>query len=245
MPDFPRLKNAPIQEGLIDLRTSFDSTPSERDLQMVAEELRATYPESSALQGLSTQIQLSDAGLSQHSLSPYRGVLLQSSDKSFVFQAQVDGFTLSKLRPYTNWNDLQTEAKRVWTVFEKHTAPTIVNRVAVRYINSFELPGPITNLRDYFEAPPELPAQLPQGLSSYLVRYQVPDADTGATVLLTQTMDEGAQNRMQFLIDIDVFKTAELDVNKKEWWELLALLRELKNRVFFASLTPKTRKRFE
>ena len=243
--DFPTLKNAPIQEGLIDLRTIFESPPTEHQFKAVAEELRAEYPESSSLQHLSALFQVSGEGHSQQSTTQYRGVLLQSADKAFVFQAQVDGFTVSRLRPYTNWDDLLIEAKRLWVIYEKHTKPTTVNRVAVRFVNCFDLPEPIPNLSDYFEAPPEVPTNLPQYLSNYLIRYQLPDPDTGATIFLTQSMDEIASNRKQFIIDIDAFKTTEFDITKQQWWQLLTQLRDIKNRVFFASLTQKTLDRFK
>ena len=242
--DFPTLKNAPVQEGLIDLRATFSTVPVERNFQAIAADLTAFYPEAVAIQGAEMQIQISDAGLSQQALTSYRGILLTSKDKGFVFQAQVDGFTLSRLRPYSTWDELFAETKRLWNVYEKHTKPTTVSRIAVRYINSFDLPGPIANLRDYFEAPPELPPKLPQGLSNYLVRYQVPDTETGATVILTQTMEESSNERISFVVDIDAFKLADFDAARQEWWELLSQLRAVKNQVFFASLTEKTLERF-
>lgn len=238
------LKNAPIQEGLIDLRTLFDAPPTGRAFEAISNELRATYPESSPLQQLTAHFQVGDAGHSQGATTQHRGMLLQSADKTFVFQAQVDGFTVSRLRPYTTWDDLLSEAKKLWLVFEKHTQPVTVNRVAVRYINCFELPEPIQNLSDFLQAPPDLPASLPQHLSNYLTRYQLPDPDTGATISLTQSMDDTGNNRKQFTIDIDAFKNAEFEAYRHEWWQLLDQLRHLKNRVFFASLTERTLDRF-
>lgn len=240
MSDYPTLKNAPIQEALIDLRAIFESPPDESAFEGIIEELRERYPDNSPIQKFTTHIQIGDAGQSQRSTTQHRGVLLQSVDKSFVFQAQVDGFTLSKLRPYTKWDDLLEEAKRLWAIYEKHTNPLTVNRVAVRFVNCFDLPEPISNLKDFFEAPPELPPKLPQHLSNYLVRYQIPDTETGATVLLTQSMDEVASNQKQFIIDIDAFRATEFDVKKQQWWQLLTQLRSLKNRVFYSSLTPRT-----
>jgi uncharacterized protein (TIGR04255 family) len=245
MPNYPTLKNAPIQEGLIDLRTLFEHPPTEREFKAIADELHSEYPESSSLQGFSAQFQLSEAGLSQQSTAQYRGLLLQSAEKTYVFQAQVDGFTISRLRPYTNWGDLLTEAKRLWAIYEKHTGPIAVKRVAIRFVNCFDLPEPIASLDEFFQAPPKLPDKLPQHLSNYLIRYQIPDPDTGATILLTQSMDEVAENRKQFIVDIDAFKDAEFLVKTQEWWQLLGQLRDIKNRVFFASLTPLTLERFK
>jgi len=46
------------------------------------------------------------------------------------------------------------------------------------------------------------------------------------------------------LLDVDVFKIANFDVNSKEYWELLAQFRTLKNTAFFGSITEKTKELF-
>jgi uncharacterized protein (TIGR04255 family) len=237
MTQYPTLTKAPIQEGLIDLRLTFAAPPTQREFDFIRLDLEKTYPESLPLQAHSAEFRVDNEGISQQHKTLYRGLLLTSAAKTFVFQAQIDGFTLSHLRPYSTWPEFVTEAQRLWKIYLLHTKPLSVNRIAVRFINSFELPGPIADLKEFFSAPPELPEALPQGLSSYLVRYQIPDVESGATVLLTQTMEDAGNDRAAFVIDIDVFKTEEYDVATEGFWEFLELLRNLKNRVFFSSVT--------
>ncbi len=242
--EYEVLSNAPVREGLIDLRVNFGSTPTQDNFRSIAEELKDAYPECSTLQGIGAHFEFNDSGVTQSALTTYRGVLLTSRDRTFVFQAQVDGFTVSRLRPYTEWKDLLDETRKLWTVFSAHTQPVAVTRIAVRYVNSFELPGPISNLREYFEAPPELPSKLDFGVSSFLSRLQIPDPETASTVLLTQTMEGSTSELYSFVFDIDVFRVQEFETSQQRWWDELQKLRNLKNRVFFSSLTPKTIGRF-
>jgi len=47
------------------------------------------------------------------------------------------------------------------------------------------------------------------------------------------------------LLDIDVFRTAELPVDDEEIWKVMEQLREEKNQVFEASITPRARELFK
>ena len=63
------------------------------------------------------------------------GRRLELKQGPYVLQCRLTGFTLSRLSPYGEWNDLRTEARRLWTEFRKHIERVTVNRIAVRYIN--------------------------------------------------------------------------------------------------------------
>ena len=123
---YPTLKNAPIQEGLIDLRATFGSIPTELTFKAIGSDLIDSYSEGVAIQGAEMQFQFSDTGLFHHAATSYRGLMLTSKDSGFVFQAQIDGFTLSRLRPYSTWNQLFDEAKKLWNVYAKHAEPSSV-----------------------------------------------------------------------------------------------------------------------
>ena len=78
----------------------------------------------------------------------------------------MDGFTFSRLKPYETWENLRDEAYRLWQKYREITSPEII-RVALRYINKLEFPLPIKNFSDYLTAAPIVPAELPQGVSSF------------------------------------------------------------------------------
>ena len=72
-----------------------------------------------------------------------------------IAQFRVDGFTFSKIAPYTTWGEVSSEALRLWKVYVEVAKPRQVSRVAVRYINRMRLPN-VKDLGEYLEAPPQV-----------------------------------------------------------------------------------------
>jgi uncharacterized protein (TIGR04255 family) len=68
----------------------------------------------------------------------------------------VDGFSASKLAPYTDWHDLRTQARDLWAKYRKATDPVLITRLALRYINRIDIPLPISDLKEYMRTIPEI-----------------------------------------------------------------------------------------
>ncbi len=173
---------------------------------------------------------------------------MESSDSQFVFQAQLTGFTLSRLKPYETWESLVHEAHLAWESYVKVAAPTVITRVAVRYINRVEIPlSAFGQFEDFLTAGPNVPEPLPQGVAEFLSRVVVHEPATGAAVIITQALEpENPTNRTApVILDIDVFKQTEFAVESNDYWELLDRFRILKNDVFFSCLTPKALELFK
>lgn len=185
-----------------------------------------------------------ESGNSQTSqASAFAGIKFQSEDRTFVFQAQTDGFTLSKLPPYQSWDDLINEAKDIWLKFNMYMKPQSLHRVACRYINQFEVPVGSFELSEYLVSAPEIPAGLPQAVNRYFLQQEIPAGD-GAVVILTHALQPSTPTAVAFILDVDVSKNSTYDVVKEEWWKDLESLRILKNQFFFMSITEKTRELF-
>lgn len=230
-----KLANPPIEEGLIDLRVVFEAAPGADVFSAIDEELKSTYPVAEDLHRYEASFQFKEGTTAGNSSSQFAGRKYNSANGKFVFQAQIDGFTVSRLRPYLDWVELAAEAKTLWSVYQRHTRPKSVIRVATRFINRFDIPAQVFDFDDYFTAAPVVPTALPQGLSNFLVRLEIPDPESRSTILLTQAMD----GLTGFVIDIDVFKQTDLETAGEEWWAELEVLGDLKNRIFFSIVTEK------
>jgi uncharacterized protein (TIGR04255 family) len=51
-------------------------------------------------------------------------------------------------------------------------------------------------------------------------------------------------NKVPLIFDIDVFREAAFDVKGEELWQAFEKLRDLKNNIFFKSITPKAKELF-
>src|SRR5262249_54904880 len=102
-------------------------------------------------------------------------------------QFRVDGFTFSKLDPYTTWEAVFSEADRLWRVYVQTAQPVEISRLAVRYFNLLRLPAP-ARLGESLEAPPVLPPPIPQTIREFLMRAVVDDGN-GASAILVEAVE--------------------------------------------------------
>jgi uncharacterized protein (TIGR04255 family) len=72
--------------------------------------------------------------------------------------------------------------------------------------------------------------------------------DIDAAAFVTQALESSLDNKVQVILDIDVFKepkTADWEASDVQTWGKLEEMRNFKNRIFFASITEKTAELFE
>ncbi len=184
-----------------------------------------------------------DAQATSHAVTRGLGYRYQSSDDKWVVQFRLDGMTVSRLAPYTTWEELFAEAQRMWGVYSHVALPEGVSRVATRFINNLRLP-----MRDgdpfeaFLTAAPQVPSGLPQSLMAFLQRVVVYSADLEASAIITQYWQPGADTaseRVPVILDIDAYREASFPSDGSEIWDYLTRLRTFKNQVFFESLTDK------
>jgi len=178
------------------------------------------------------------------------GWRLDCDKTHYVLMCTVSGFTLSRLSPYGDWTELQTEARRWWTGFCARVTPQRAVRLAVRYINAITLPTPVNDFADYLVSPPVVPTELPQAVSGFLQRTTIPDPANNCVSIVTQALeglpDVDAPPQVTVLLDIDVFRIVRLSCQDDERiWSELDELRVQKNKVFFSHLTERTVEMFE
>ena len=172
----------------------------------------------------------------------HTGYVFTSTDKKQVLQARFDGFTFSRLAPYREWESFRDEARRLWTVYRERTSPAEVLRLAVRYINRFDLPGPNTELKDFFRTTPEISPDLPQTLSSFFLRVVIPQDDLNGQLLINQTIIPPASpDAVSVVLDIDLFRDTEVPDREDGIWQFFEQLHDRKNDVFEACITDRAR----
>jgi uncharacterized protein (TIGR04255 family) len=236
------LRNAPIKEALIDLRTREHRDLEMHQLERIRSRLEPDYVKKGPIVELRTDITVSKEGRSVgETKSRELGIRLHSRDEKYVAQFSREGFTFSRLVPYETWGKLVEEAQRLWAVYVECVHPEAVNRVAARFINNLQLPmQPGEHFEEYLTTPPQVPAALPQHVLEFLQRIMIHDTNTGLRAIVTQLLQGGVWNdRVPVILDIDVFCQFELAPEAPDVWSYLEKMRDFKNRVFFESLTEK------
>jgi uncharacterized protein (TIGR04255 family) len=242
--------NAPITEALIDIRVKLPPQTNLAKLAVFHDAIKQRYPAKQERVSWRGHIEVKASPVAQVSQSAAGGpdgYLFTSVDGRQVVQARLDGFTFSRLKPYDKWESLRDEARELWQHYIRIASPETVTRIALRYINRIEIPLPIRDFKEYILTTPEIAPDLPQGLGSFFMRLVIPDAQTQAVAVVTETVEpiEESSNRLPLIFDIDVFRMAAFDVTGKALWETLDQLHDLKNDIFFKSITPKAKELFQ
>lgn len=239
-------RNAPITEALIDIRVQLPQTVSLADLEKLHSVIQKDYPQKRTRTMWEGSFQLKGEGepiKTDH--SQVDGYLFLSSDARQVVQFRLDGFAFSRLRPYSKWEEVYAEAKRLWEIYRAETKPNLVQRVATRYINAIEIPSKRFDTKDYLTCPPTIPKELPQTLGHFFTRLVIPFPDNGVTAIVIQTPWEKPDPiNSTVILDIDAFVEVSLESKDQKIGEILAILRKVKNDIFFSSLTDKAKDLF-
>ncbi len=241
--------NAPITEALLDIRVKLPPETSLATLASFQEGIKQRYPSRQERLAWEGHLEIKStpvARVSQTAAGGPDGYLFTSADGRHVAQARLDGFTFSRLKPYNTWEALRDEAKGLWQHYIKVASPESVTRIALRYINRIEIPLPIQDFKEYILTTPEIAPDLPQGLNSFFMRLVIPDAKTQAAAIVTETVEpiDESSNRLPLILDIDVCRLAAFSVQDETLWETFEQLHDLKNEIFFKSITPKAKELF-
>ncbi len=237
------LNNAPIVEALIDIRVKLPSDINVAKLQALHPLVDELYPQVQELKKGSVTIKAGEAFEAATGDIRHIGYRYFSKDKKQILQSRLDGFTLSRLKPYETWDALREEAERLWQLYVSIASPEVITRVALRYINRIEIPfSSLKDFGEYLTALPQIPPELPTEISSFLTRLVMPEPALGATAIIAQALEPVInQDIVPVILDIDVFKEGEFDIDSKEAWDTIDKLRNFKNDIFFKSITEQTK----
>jgi uncharacterized protein (TIGR04255 family) len=233
------LNKAPIVEAVIDIRVFREPVVSPSTFAGLTPSIGQKYSAVESIHSFETRFGIESGRL----IDPAQrradlGWRYQAGTE--VVQFRVDGFTFSKLEPYTTWEEVFGEAFRLWEVYIGLAKPAQLSRIAVRYINRMRVSGS-RNISDFLEAPPMLPPPIPQILREFLTRVHVADEPRGSAAVVVQALEpQFDPNIMSLLLDIDAYHELSLAPSDLDLPALFQELRELKNEIFYASITERS-----
>lgn len=242
--EYPHLSKAPIVEAVIDFRVKLPSEFKLELLHPLRARLEEGYPDVEEQQIIEQMVKQEPGQATEFStrVSEIHGHRLRSKDGKNVAQLRRDGFTFSRLNPYTNWDEVFDEAWRLWIMYAETAKPSEISRIAVRYINRLPLPLPFSDPSEYLNAPPVIAEGWPSSMRTFLSRIVLHEPASEVSINVTQALERqslGAQTSVALLFDIDAYQDVSLSSDDATMRERFSGLREMKNRVFFKGLTHK------
>ena len=246
---FETLPIAPIVEAVIYIQISFDEPIIENSLMNA---MSGKFGTGYHFAGSQREIQF------QATVTPpqppnqtfrdlgWKGLRFHSSDKKYIVQFNRDGFALSRLEPYENWEKFSDEALRLWNGYAEFTKPTQITRLGLRYINRIQLPPNESRFQEYVNVGSSTPESLSFIVSGFMHQDAVivPNYSYAINIIKTLQQPANLSLGLNLILDIDTFSTVSLTVHRSQIKNHLAEIRWLKNKVFFDTVTEKSLERF-
>lgn len=239
----------PVVEAFIDIHvdrpTKIESAALASALSTFQKDEEHLYPVRNAIMSGTYTVDPA-TGQSTEQRQDLNGYRFISAKQSEVVQVKRDGFTFSKVRPYTQWEEWRPEARRLWNRYCAIVHPIRVTRIAVRYVNRIEIPGDEIQIERYFKTYPKIADVVPGAFARFLLRVELDQPDIpDATLVVSQGVVENAKDAASIILDIDLWRRVDLPVKGDAVWEALEGLHDRENEAFEGSITDETRKLFE
>ncbi|MDO8540861.1 MAG: TIGR04255 family protein [Opitutaceae bacterium] len=168
------------------------------------------------------------------------GLRCFSGDGRVIVQLRRNGFTFSRLHPYTSWDEIFPHASEIVRAYIAEFQPEEVTRIAVRNINRLLLPAAAvaSNPERFFTYPPSFPKSDGAVTAHWMTRFMLKRSVEKLDAIVTHvTEDELLGDKLPIILDIDVFDAGPLPLDADELLSKFAELRAWKNRLFFGALT--------
>ncbi len=243
---FEHLGKAPIVEAVIELRAAALADWERSRIGAALRDVQSEYPQVSEMGAftVTAHIGVSDPDTqrpsltTQHDDQGWLGFQMVSSDGLRIARFTRDFMSLSVLKPYPGWDVLKSETMRLWSLHRSLSGCEQVSRLGVRTINRLDVPSDALVLGAYFRDV----HQSGTGLETRGMFHSDELTSPGQpyTVRRIQAVDRSAETksrRVALLLDLDVFSAEPTATQDSTIEEVLAELHDLKNRVFFSSLT--------
>jgi len=239
---FQNLKRAPIVEAVINVRARSQEVLEEKAVRAFLDIELPSYEYLDSQRGMRLHIEPGKPEKQEVTDLGWNAMRFQSLDKRRIIKFGQDGISFSHLAPYSNWLDFSTEGLNLWGKLKGFAKFPNIDRLGLRYVNRFQLPGETQVISDYFVSVPSVPngVNLPfRGFMHHDV-FGVPGHNFAINLIKTiQPPANGAG--LGLILDIDVFTTEGASMDDSGLSEALSKMRWLKNKVFFGSISEKAK----
>jgi uncharacterized protein (TIGR04255 family) len=240
-PQYPR---APITEAVIEVRVAAEIDAN--ILDKIARKLKSHYTRSEPLRQVGVAIDNTGGNVSiQQNATGFR---LSNEDQADIALLSNRFITTARLPPYPGWDRFRDRAKENWAMWRSLAPAHAIARAGVRYINRIDIPATPEgklNLEEYFNFHPQAEV-FEATLVTYLaqVRFLTYRPNWAATITTTPMLPNPVPDAASVMLDIDVFREADLPLHPDKLWSLIDEARSVKNDLFERALTPKTKALF-
>lgn len=240
------LRSPPIVEALIDFRFQGSGSFGMKHARELAIALNVDGDQVEERHTFEGEITFGMQNAPQKPASMQLEAIVLRSTTGQVRQFRRAGFTVSLIRNYDRWEDLEALAETMFKSYVAASRPLALSRVATRFINVIEVPEPRFNLDDFLEAGPRIPPDSFDHVKEFHHRIAMGGNREGLMGILnlgTQRASPGQPRGL--LVDVDCFMVDDLPIDFSAAKPILSELRSLKNALFFGSVKESALERYK
>lgn len=237
------LEKPPISEAILDIRVEFPEggEPSKEELMEVFAQIEDAYP---VIQEL---VESDDSDDSDDSDKQFEGYLCTSENESHIVALNKGGLGFSQVSAYSGGDAFKGQVEEVWHKYSGVISSGVITRVGLRFINKLEIEiKEGDDLEEFIACPPRAPKDTTDVMGRFFSSVTVADTKTDISAVITQAMKHDLSKEHEiYYLDIETYKYVEEGIQEESIWELYDGLRDLKNRIFFASVTDKALEKYK
>lgn len=235
--------NAPITEAIADFSLTFATAPTFEDLARYGEAAGSRFPTRRERSAYSTAISIKDEE-PIFTNTPSKFLAYSSEDGKEVAQVRTNGFSFSRLKPYTRWDDFLKRTEDALSIYAYCFNPLSVQTISLKYINRISAQGGSLVFSEYFKTGIQLGDELPNAVTDAFYRVSLNINGDRAIVMFATDILAQTKEMIPMVLDVEVSRKTEMPVDSEAIRRVLNELRDVKNRIFFNSITDKTKEMF-
>lgn len=238
---------SPITEAVIEVIVDHQMTTNE--MAKIAKKLSSTYYPIKQDINISTTHHhpAVGGGISLAVNSTSKEYHLNTNDQTDIAIIKENSLITARLAPYLGWNDLHEKFINAWKIWKITSKTKPIKRIGVRYINRIDIDlmsESKIELEDYLNFYPKLPELSASPVAEYLIQVSLPIDNLWSANIASTLLPSPLINNISILMDIDVFRTADIPIKDEDLWATITEARSIKNLIFENCITQKTKELF-
>jgi uncharacterized protein (TIGR04255 family) len=238
-------KNPPIIEAVIAFTVALLPESSVPRFERSSDRMNAIgYRSAGNVTQHSFQLTLTQGVSAAGSEDTRIGVRFNSEDSLHAVQFNRNGFVFSRLGRYDCWEQLRDEARKLWEVYlEAAEGPKVV-LAGVRYLNKLFIP---TNEEpeEFVRAYPQIPKHIAPTIYQSFMRTVSTIVDPPGSFIHNQVLLPQEREGFATLLFDNDFQFPVEGKSDSKLWEMLEVVREIKDRYFVDLTTERMRATFD
>ncbi|MDO9319334.1 MAG: TIGR04255 family protein [Gammaproteobacteria bacterium] len=246
--NIPHLNDAPVSEAILQIRFDSEEDFEIERLSAAREILSSKFPNFKEKYSTQMSLRFDEAGDQMPTTTAEKdlaGYMAYNDEGTLRVVFEANSFTFSMLPPYSNWLSFKKEAESIWDRCKALYPKVKFTRAALRYINEISIPldeNGLLEFDDYLTTPPKFPEQMGESIEGFFSRIVIVLESIKIKVIAIQSFSEvDPSGFVKVILDNDVYREEINDFTERDLWDLFDTLRDVKNIIFFSSLTEKAK----